>query len=113
MGNDDFYLELGRRVAARRASRRLTQLDVATALDISRASIANIEAGRQKLYVHQLYTLSRALGCKDLNELLPTRIPYDDTPTLSLGVEVSELQRAQLESMVRTAVASGKPAGRK
>ena len=111
MDKDAFYRELGRRVAARRTARRLTQFDVAEAIGSSRASVANIEAGRQGLQVHQLYPLARALDLDDLGELIPTGVPatLDDEP---LGdFEVSAFQRAQIESLVRNAVATARPKG--
>jgi transcriptional regulator with XRE-family HTH domain len=108
---DAFYRELGRRVAARRAARRLTQVDIAEAIGSSRASIANIEAGRQGLQVHQLYPLARALDLDDLSELIPTGVPATANGEPLGDVEVSAVQRAQIESLVRNAVASARPKG--
>lgn len=112
MDNVVFYRELGRRIASRRKGIGVTQGDIGFLLGTSRASIANIEAGRQKLYVHQLYDLARALRLDDLTQLLPKDIPKsaDDTPLAAMP-GVSDVQRAQIESVLRSAVASGRTKG--
>lgn len=109
-----FYRELGRRLAARRRGIDATQADVADRLGTSRASVANIEAGRQKLQVHQLYDLARALRIEDLAQLIPTQVvsPPEET-ALDARHEVSAVQRAQIEGMLRSAVASARPRARR
>jgi len=107
-------MELGRRLAVRRRNVGITQVEVAHALAVSRASIANIEAGRQKLYVHQLYDLARILKCRDLREILPTSVPgVEQEPLLAESEELSAVQRAQIESLVRRAFATAKPKSQK
>ncbi len=110
MDNSAFYRELGRRLASRRKMIDATQADVAGHLGTSRASVANMEAGRQKLYVHQLYDLARALRVDDLAQLMPTQVPSspDETP-LDPRHDVSAVQRAQIEGVLRSAVASVRP----
>lgn len=39
----------------------MTQAELADALDLSRTSIVNIEAGRQTIYVDTLYEIAKAL----------------------------------------------------
>lgn len=106
---DAFYRDLGRRIAVRRNARRLTQVDIAEAIGSSRASVANIEAGRQGLQVHQLYSLARALDLTDLTELIPTAVPETAGGEPLGDIEVSAFQRAQIDSLVRNAVATAKP----
>jgi transcriptional regulator with XRE-family HTH domain len=48
-------------IKTRRKHFKLTQEKLASQLFISRASLANIETGRQKILVHQLYGLAAAL----------------------------------------------------
>jgi transcriptional regulator with XRE-family HTH domain len=112
--NKQFYQELGRRVAARRGALRITQAEVGERLGVSRASVANIEAGRQKLYAHQLYALARALRLPDLSGVLPIDIPGEGGNTL-LGErrDMSSVQHAQIESLVLNAVAAARPNSRK
>ena len=110
---DAFYRDLGRRVAARRSARRATQAEIGAAIGSSRASVANIEAGRQGLQVHQLYQLAQALALDDLGELIPTQVPAVEDESLLAEAGVSDVQRAQIESIVRNAVASARPKGRR
>lgn len=49
---------------------KLTQERLAKQLGISRASLANVETGRQKILVHQLYNFASELGLK-VTDLLP------------------------------------------
>lgn len=112
--DNEFYRELGRRIAARRSFLRITQAEVGERMGVSRASVANIEAGRQKLQVHQLYAIARALGFGDLGDILPTKVPaLDGDSLLSDREDVSAVQRAQFESLVRNAVAAARPRSRK
>lgn len=101
-------------MAARRSALGLTQSEVAAVIGVSRASVANIEAGRQKLYVHQLYTIARALRFDDLGGILPTDVPALDSDAMLDELQaVSDVQRAQIESVVRNAVASARPKSRR
>lgn len=45
---DDFYVSLGSRVQRERKRANLSQAELAKRLDLTRASIANLEAGRQR-----------------------------------------------------------------
>lgn len=71
MNEDELYRALGESVAARRRALRKTQAEVALALGLSRASLANMEAGRQKVLLHQVYRLAAALELDDVRKLLP------------------------------------------
>ncbi len=104
-----FYKEFGRRVAARRASARLTQLDVAARSGMSRATIASIESGRQRVQLHQLYALARGLKLADIGDILPTEVSAAEEIDLLPAIDdVSALQRAQIDSIMRTALASAR-----
>src|SRR6185437_7062355 len=63
MNPESIYLHIGEVVRNRRRSSkpRLTQEKLAQRVGISRASLANIETGRQSVLVHQLYALAEAL----------------------------------------------------
>jgi transcriptional regulator with XRE-family HTH domain len=50
----------------------MTQSDLARRVDLSRTSIANIENGRQRVLLHQLYKFADVLQVEPL-ELLPER----------------------------------------
>lgn len=107
---EQFYREFGRRVSARRAVLKITQSEVGERIGASRASVANIEGGRQRIHVHHVYALARALKFDDLTELLPNEVPADASDDLvEARHEVSSVQQAQIESIVRNALASAKP----
>jgi transcriptional regulator with XRE-family HTH domain len=104
-----FYRELGRRVSTRRSGLKRTQAEIAETIGASRAWIANIEAGRQRVQVHQLYALAGALGCTQLDELISTEVPEVDREDFVGDEAISHAQRAQIESLVLNAVAAGRP----
>ena len=57
-----FYLALGRRIAAARKARDLTQQQLADELGIAQQTLAHYEAGRLRVAVALLPPLARALG---------------------------------------------------
>lgn len=56
------YRSLGQQVRAARLARGVTQADLALAVGLTRASIANLENGNQRLQVHTLIAASQALN---------------------------------------------------
>ena len=73
MNEDGLYREVGRRIAARRKNLSLNQSEIAARVGVSRASIANIEVGRQRVLLHQIYRLADALELNYPSDLMPTR----------------------------------------
>lgn len=71
------YKNLGSRIRSLRKSLGWTQDRLAKAVGISRASLANIEAGRQQVLVHHLFTLAQALNLESPAQLLLT--PQSDS----------------------------------
>ncbi len=69
---DELYRELGRRIrqARERSGEGLSQDALANQLGISRASVVNIEAGRQRAPLHLLWQIAQLLGT-DLTSLIP------------------------------------------
>lgn len=57
------YRQLGNKVEQMRTMLGWTQSDLAHKVGLSRASIANLETGRQKVLLHQLEKLAAAFGC--------------------------------------------------
>ena len=66
------YEAFGVQVRERRTAMRLTQLELATLIKLTRGSVANIEAGRQSVLLHQFLDIAAALGVKPA-QLLPAR----------------------------------------
>jgi transcriptional regulator with XRE-family HTH domain len=67
------YVALGRLMRTRRESAGMTQGELARLVGMTRTSISNIESGRQKLQIHTLYDVARALEVPP-EALLPTRV---------------------------------------
>lgn len=70
---EPFYFSLGRRIQAARDRVGLSQQDLGSRLTppVTRASIANIENGKQRVLSHTLVGISSALSVS-VAELLPT-----------------------------------------
>ncbi|MEV6831872.1 helix-turn-helix transcriptional regulator [Amycolatopsis sp. NPDC051102] len=80
---DRFYGEVGQLVQAARTQAGLSQTDLGDRIGLTRSSIANLEAGRQRIRLHILALIADALRMK-LSELIT------DTP---LGIKSSELSQ--------------------
>jgi transcriptional regulator with XRE-family HTH domain len=82
------YVEVGRRVSDFRNSLpgNVTQSDVAarTSGELSRSAIANIETGRHRVALHQLYVLADALGCRP-EEFFPSAEEFRSTAKMPRG----------------------------
>lgn len=114
MDETAIYSRLGQAVATRRKMMNLTQAQVAEVVGISRASIANIEAGRQKVLLHQVYGLVNALGLNAITELVPATLPKEADGEASEKVEVwgapvSEAQMPAVEQLLKSAFGQPSP----
>lgn len=97
------YKRLGASIKARRRALRLTQQQLATQLGISRGSLANVETGRQRVLVHQLYKLAEQLNV-GLQELLPESSEADALQTLDdllFSENVTVSQRQQIATLLK------------
>ena len=101
----EIYRQLGLAIAARRAELGITQADVAAKIGLTRASLANIETGRQKVMLHHVYRILEALKLKSILDLLPARFVFAESaePVNFAGSAVSENQKIQLEQFIRLA----------
>lgn len=61
MREDEFYKEVGKRIKMFRINHGLTQSDLCKRINISRPSLANMEAGRQRIHLFLLHQLSEEL----------------------------------------------------
>lgn len=64
MGTDTLYSQLGKIIKLARQKKQLSQAELASAVSLSRVSIANIERGHQKFLVHTFWDLMRTLDLK-------------------------------------------------
>jgi transcriptional regulator with XRE-family HTH domain len=72
-----FYKDVGRlvREARGRTKPTMTQAQLAAAVDMTRSSIANLEAGRQRIPLHVLVWIAEVLGIEP-SALLPDRTMF-------------------------------------
>ena len=103
----ELYRRLGRAVADRRRFLGLTQTTLAERLGLSRASVANLENGRQRIMVHQLFALTNALNLKSILELVPdTWVPPQPLPDLQVsGSSLSPQQQSAVETLLASVFA--------
>lgn len=86
MNPQEIYRKIGRKIKRYREGTHRTQAQLAAEIGISRASLANIEAGRQQILTHHLYAISDAL---DLGS--PTELMVASQASGFVDVEASEL----------------------
>jgi transcriptional regulator with XRE-family HTH domain len=103
MSDMEIYRLLGSHAAERRKQLKLTQAEVAELIGLTRASLANLETGRQKILLHHVYKLVTALKLNSILDLLPKTFENSSEPVTFVGSEVTERQKAQLEYFVRKA----------
>ena len=97
MDSPDLYRELGATIRRRRRALELTQEQLAGRVGISRGALANIEAGRQQVLLHQVYRFAVALEVNQVRELMPI-LPVLEAPAtppkgLPLPKGLSEKER--------------------
>ena len=94
------YKEIGLRVRQARIAANMTQSGLAAAIRLNRTSITNIERGRQKLLVHTLIEIGRALRVPTEALLVTTSNDIKDIANLSIPKTLSEKDRAIIESII-------------
>lgn len=107
MADETIYKAFGQAVAVRRRQLDLKQADLAARVGMSRASIANIESGRQNVLLHVAYALAEALDYADVSELLPATPrslsrAYLDEPVS--GADLTAQDRLHISDLLSTAL---------
>lgn len=107
MENIGVYKMLGRNVAVHRERLRMTQAEVASRIGLTRASLANIESGRQRVMLHHIYLLLDVLELKSILDLIPAKVRrVESIEKLSFsGSATSESEQAQVERLIDMALA--------
>jgi transcriptional regulator with XRE-family HTH domain len=105
--HQDFYREVGRRVKNARKARSLTQEALASLVSLTRTSITNIEKGRQKILLHTLADLAKALQV-DYAVLLPDNLDGSSDTDLHDALKGRPLPEQQF---VKSAVQSARSGG--
>ena len=102
MDESVLYARFGHLVRLHRKRLSLNQAEIGRAVGLSRASVANIETGRQRIPIHHLYRLARVLKV-DVHALLPA--PDDAPPSIihreiQSSIELSELEEEDVAKVV-------------
>lgn len=96
MGTKPVYENLGKRIRDLRQDLGQTQDQMAKQMGISRASLANIEAGRQQVLVHHLFTFADALQLESPAQLLlSVDFSHKDSDAKSLPLPKKGLTKKQ------------------
>ena len=75
----DLYRHLGRQIRGLREEAGLKQDDLAERVGLSRASIANIEGGKQAVPIHLLVAIAQTLDIT-IDRLVPAKAPARSLP---------------------------------
>lgn len=81
-----FYRHVGGQVRRLREGAGLRQEELAARVGLSRASIANVEAGKQAVPLHLFAAITEALGVEMAHLLPPTRSPRGEGTKLRSDV---------------------------
>ncbi len=95
------YIDIGTRVLEERMRAGWTQHDLACQVGMSRASIANVELGRQRLMLHQIIDLAAVLSVP-LGHLLGVELAsVDSAKALRQELAAERRKTALLENKLR------------
>lgn len=96
-----FYKALGARVRQLRGP--MSQEQLAQRVGLTRTSIVNIEAGRQKLLVHHLFAIADAVGIRPTKVLSPFEPEELALPSLQMNGRLAEPLQQWLQRSVHRA----------
>lgn len=101
MNEEQLYGDIGARIKARRVQLKWTQAKLASAIQMSRPSLANIEQGRQGILVHQLFIIADRLKLQviDLLPIKPEPSVFPDHE-IELPSNLTLTQQQQIKAMI-------------
>lgn len=100
MTSEEIYKIVGRNIRRYRTDTHRTQAQLAAGIGISRASLANIEAGRQQVLLHHLYAIADALDLDSPTALIPAPPSRDEDPA-NLPLPAEGLSNTQRQEVLR------------
>jgi len=89
------YKRLGREITQRRRVLRLTQQSLADSIGLSRAAVANIERGEQRVFFDQVVAIASYLGARSVDELLNTGFEPTSAPANGIVISGANLNRSE------------------
>ena len=108
MSDGAIYKAFGRAVATRRKELGFTQADLAGRVGMSRASVANIESGRQNVLLHHVYNRASALQFSKVSDLLPNQLKpatQEDLDMILSDETLTARGKAQVTDLIASALA--------
>jgi transcriptional regulator with XRE-family HTH domain len=98
-----FYVRLGRRVQDLRKQRRLTQEQLGARLvpQVTRASIANIESGKQRVLAHSLAQIAETLEVSITDLLREEPAPVEPEVRQTLEAQLHDRLKIAPDDMLR------------
>lgn len=102
------YVEFGRLVHGHRQRAGLTQSALGERVGLSRTSITNIEKGRQKVLLHQVFLLAESMGVAP-EALLPSLRAAHPQPEIEkkLPTDLTGSQRAWVRRVMTSSEKEG------
>lgn len=94
MVTEPIYGTLGKAIARLRTRSGMTQQNLADAVGISRASVANIERGEQRVYLDQVLAFGDAFCLSSVDELI-AGASLERTPGTTVNLSGDKLKRPQ------------------
>ena len=95
-----FYESLGARIRELRGG-KFSQEQLAKAANLSRTSMVNIESGRQKLLVHNLFQIAKALGVRATELLSPLETPMQAVPVFDNLTESADWVQRSVKKAIQ------------
>jgi transcriptional regulator with XRE-family HTH domain len=102
---DNFYQSIGRLIQTERLNRGISQEILAGQLDLTRASIINLEKGRHKPSIYQLMLIAEILQT-DYTSLIPvvTENPLKSKKDILDNLKNAVTDQGSIDKPARTAV---------
>lgn len=97
MNEDKFYEQLGLRITQERLSAGVRQEDLANYLELSRASIVNIEKGRQRPSTFMLLNIAKYLRI-DFTKLIPSAEAKETEGGVESSFDISNITGVNLNT---------------
>lgn len=103
MSIEPVYAKFGDILRTCRQGRHMSQVELAEEVGISRSSLSNIEAGRQRVYLDQCFKFASALNLATIDSLLPSldvvrgETPITSKPNISSSQGLTDEELKSLE----------------
>jgi len=92
------YTTIGKRIKEIREADNLTQEQLATAIKVSRASLANYESGKQAIYISDLFRLAIHLRL-EIVDLLPSVKEIEEKSSPEILLEKADIPSEGKEAL--------------